>query len=816
MVRSLVLAVALVAICPLGTPADIDVAVPAGTPWDWLRALPQGLLFESSLSPPVSEDGRYARPALDRSLRWVGISNPLRILTWDIANHVTWTAYQPPASPVITGSISLYDYPPRMNEPLHWMSMAVLLRALLHPAQTSRLQCFAHLAVLGESAVPALRAARSEASLREDCQQLLDSIGDFTSIPVPPASKPRERMLLRVMQDELLEHHPFDPMQTFGRRIAWFGSQTGPLITRFAFVDHAFLRRNAVLLIADMEPWGARDVLLRLIEESPDPITRVRALHGLSRLGGRADAGTLVALLFSARPRYEKVALIEVLGSMKDPAVLPELARLLRQENDPEIALSVLHLLARVDSRSQVDVVGDIIDHIAHSFPGARWKVEGSPIAPDLKDPPGFRGSIVRQLLVLAQLRCGREVDSVEQAVERIVKIGRSSEADAVTLLGTSANESLRWVLPYVRYAYLEALGSMDESGGSVLHRVLEDQTVETELRVHALRSLPRDQRAPVAIKLLRDRSQAAALRAFAFQELVDERHPAYREHARQLPDQWLDPEAGSLSYEQQLCHWLAIDSLGNAGQLSVAECSRILESLEPRTPAEAGLQDEVRRRLRDLVDKAKDASVTDREVLTEIDLLLDRLIEAAIRTPVNPENRRGARSYIFDHLGRRTGSLRVRIDEELVIESLVADLVGGLPDSSPNNPSMSPTAELRQFSPRVPLAESVLRALGQIDTEESVGILEDLLKVPSFPHRPLAALALGCSTRRNAWMALVRALDDPDRWVRLAADQGLRKVTGQDFFGDILYGPIDERRELQSQYLKWLSVPNRPHDPDE
>jgi hypothetical protein len=160
------------------------VAVPAGSPLDWARAIPAlaPALPASSPPDPAAEERTAAssgRPALDP--RFSSSSELLRILTLDIASEIEWIQTRPAPGTVTHGG-GPARAAPGPGEPLYWVSLVALLRLLLHPSEVPRNELEVHLIELGPAVLPVLESARAEPYLADTCELVASRVA------VPPES----------------------------------------------------------------------------------------------------------------------------------------------------------------------------------------------------------------------------------------------------------------------------------------------------------------------------------------------------------------------------------------------------------------------------------------------------------------------------------------------------------------------------------------------------------------------------------------------------------------------------------------------------
>lgn len=104
-----------------------------------------------------------------------------------------------------------------------------------------------------------------------------------------------------------------------------------------------------------------------------------------------------------------------------------------------------------------------------------------------------------------------------------------------------------------------------------------------------------------------------------------------------------------------------------------------------------------------------------------------------------------------------------------------------------------------------MPLAEEIVLALGRTRDPEASEPLVALLRERKNPQRAWIALALGLCGARGAASELLPLLLDEDAFVRFAASEALRWLTGRELAVDWMYGPSDERFAAAEEYRRWF-----------
>jgi len=310
---------------------DLDVAVPPGSPLDWGRSFPALTPRAGGLFPRTEAggdedvpDGRTEAVPRRRRLdpRLSSSFGILRILTWDLAAHLAWIrrAQSAPRAPG-TGRSGALPPIPAVGEGLYWVTMAPLLRLMLHPHLVSRDETVAHLVEIGEPALGILEAASAEASLRSVCSDLRERIlPEASGNPrIPDSSGSREALLTRFFMEELCRAHPYDPEGDFGGRLFLFGEEAQAIVSRLVESEDAFLRRNAVTALGRYRSRSAAERLMQAATSSGDPVVVVRALSALARHRDAIDGRPLATALRSASDPVLRAAFAGAAGARRRP-----------------------------------------------------------------------------------------------------------------------------------------------------------------------------------------------------------------------------------------------------------------------------------------------------------------------------------------------------------------------------------------------------------------------------------------------------------------------------------------------------------------
>ncbi len=812
-VRSLVrragtLALTLIAAAASGPRPDLDVGIPPGPPVDWSRSFPaitpgDGPLFPTTPSGAPADPGRTrSEPARDElDVRLSSTFGMVRVLTWDIELHLTWL---PGALDLerITGSDPALALP-APGPSMYWISLAPLLRLMLHPRAVSRTGTVAHLVEIGEPVLGVLEAARSEKNLRDVTSEVAERV-DYEREHAPPAPEgatPRATMLKRWMQRELLSVHPYDPEAAFGRRLFLFGDELLPHVVGFASVPDPFLRRNAVAALGRYPTAAAQRALLSVAAGTPDDVCLARACAALGTTPAQLDAAPLLARLAENEDRFELVVLVGALGRMQARDAVPRLLELGIEalKDEPDVLQAVLIALAtipRPEQAAQVVAFAQLVEDRAEQNPRGWQPRTGKPSQePDSFDPDELTAQILTQLARLVRARLDPTDRSLGSWIASLIPL----EAPNVPVLARqyATSRTLAQVHPPARYLFLDTLARFGERGQAVLAVVAADNTCEPELRAYALARLGYDERAELALAILEDETSDVEMRIVAFDRLASDRHAKLEEHGRALLEECAEMEPGGGSPPLRHLYLAAVRVLGERELLGPADLQPLL--VHPGAPrhAHGELPARVRAMATDLVALAAGGEQKNR-LRDAVDALLDILIAARANPAVSEDSREGRRGYV---LGQLRGVKSHRGDPNYlrtVADAIASELLGF--------PVDSPDYRQGGFRPAVLLEEEILLALGRTGGPPAVALLGDFLAQGGGTYAGVACLALGLTGEESAARPLVRALLSDDPFARFCAYESLRHVTRRDHFADWIEGPLGERSAAAEKYFQWVN----------
>jgi HEAT repeat protein len=180
------------------------------------------------------------------------------------------------------------------------------------------------------------------------------------------------------------------------------------------------------------------------------------------------------------------------------------------------------------------------------------------------------------------------------------------------------------------------------------------------------------------------------------------------------------------------------------------------------------------------------------------IDEIVDLVVTRKLNKEIADGNRKEARDEVRNQLQGLQGHRADQVYQATVVRAVLTFLLGELPPAQLN---------LAEFEPVVLLEEEILLALGRTRTAEAVAALRRILvEHPDHPLRAEVCLALGMSGDMAAARDLAPRLLDSDPFVRFCAYEGVRHLTGQDFWADWMYGTLEERVNASQQYFRWCA----------
>lgn len=821
----------LAALLALPAP-DLDVEVPPGPALEWARAFPARTPRPEGLAPRSGARDEAPGGAADDAAQRSRSKAPgpreldrrtdsafalVRILTWDLAAHVRWVRVRPDRSAGPTsgraGTLAL----PEPGDALYWVTMAPLLRLLLHPAVVSREETLAHLVEIGEPTLAVLAAAETEASLKEPIARLrawIEPARDAASFPLT-GTTPRETMLLRFVQEELQGAHPHDPVGTFCGRLFLLGPEGEDLVARYTLHGNALLRRNATVALGRYRTPSAAERLVELAATTEDPVVFVRAAAALGPV--QVDVAPLVARLATTEDSLERVVLVGALGRLQATEAVELLVRLGGgYGEDTDLAMAVLTALARIAPRLRGDA-GAAADELAARIEqeaGTRPRDFTAPgpgpaYGADRSDPAEARGRILEALATLLRMRLAPHD---EERRWRVVELARRGRPDPGTdprtfVTRRFGQRPLAWLAPPVQPLFLTTLRLTGDVGVALLEQVARSPETDPLLRGIALTELPLELAWGIEAELMeatkegggnalvRDAASRDALRLRTLEAAGTLGHPDVVEMAEEILRECAALPAGAGRPEERALGVQALRVLEARGELGVADLLPLLVHPRAARHAHGGLPEELRLDVTELVERAADGAQV-REVRGRIDALIDGVIAAGAHADVVEATRRGTRKRILDLL---SGVDAHRTDATYlghVVDAVLQVLLGY------DFPRVN--TEQGMFAPPVPLEQEILLALGRRRSPQAAELLIQVLGNRRGRFRAVACLALGMTGQEAGAATLATYLLDEDPFVRLCAYEAIRHVTGEDVFVDWMYGKSSERFAAAEEYFRW------------
>jgi len=791
-------------------PVDLDVAVPPGSPLDWGRSFPAITPPRSSLYPttgaadeqdPSTTSSRSRSATVD--VRYSSSFGLVRILTWDLTGHLPWIGPQEALGP-ITGRRPFERDAPRFGDALYWVTLAPLLRLMLHPDVVSRAETVAHLVEIGAPSLAVLDAASIEKSLAVPAETLrrLIMAPDSTVERPPAVGSPRERMLAHFVLDELERDHPFDPEGSFGKRFFLFHEEVEPLLRRYADSAAGGLRRRAVAALGRYDTLTADEKLFDVAFLSDDPVTVIRALSALGRVRSNRSWKPLVERLEATEEPVLRVALIGVLGRAGAREALPTLLRsgehaLARL--DSEILMAVLTALTRIPPagrRDEIDAFAVQVQKAVSRLPG-KFVPPGkrSNHRPDRAEPPNARAEVLGQLALLVRIRLA---PADEQLVRELTGLPRMTPRALQQFPSQQRGESneMGRVFPPVQLLFLDALGRVGAAGEPLLNAVALSTRLEAPLRGHALGQLPWESRRKLAHAFTVDAEASPALRLQALEVLVFDRDTRVEAVCRVLLAECAELPAGTGTPATRYLHLRAVRELSERGALQTKDLLPLVHHVKAPRHAFDDLPFEIKDEVTALVAlAAQDAQKS--ELRARCDALLDIVIKHEMNPRIVADTRAKTRSLLLEQLA---GVKAHRSDPgylRAIGEAILTALLGY------GNPVLAP--QFAEFSPEILLEQEIVLALGRTRAPQAAEVLVQLLGNRRNTNRAVACLALGMTGQPSFARALASFLLDEDPFTRLCAYESLRRLTGKDVAIDWMYAPSEERFEGAEEYLKWF-----------
>jgi HEAT repeat protein len=791
---------------------DIDVDVPPGAPVDWARSFPAitpgaGPLFPTTppKPPPTEEQRTRVRdesPKLD--VRFSSSFNLTRILTHDIVVELGWIETRPNELPV-SGRSTLLPEPPQPGDPVYWVSLASLLRLLLHPSVAPRTEIEVHLIEIGTPTLPVLDSADSQGYLRKTCNRVREAVEPRRDrAPAPRVGSDEvESMLNRFVFDELRREHPYDPVGSFGERLFLFGEELEPYVAAYATNSNAYLRRSAVAALGRYRTESAMQALISIAATTTDPVSLVRSLASVGRVRLHMDVSPLMRRLEGTRDAIERTALIGALGRLEAREAIPLILQLGEEglaRTDSDLLFTVFTALARIRPGEHSAAVNEFaleMEKAARSRPmELKPKGGSSPVKADRPDGRTQRARVLSQLALV--VRTGLDPLDAELQTRVLELLNPADVGDPLQPSAEWLNTaSLSRVESPVRHAYLDLLERMDTAGRAPLVQIVEDPGLDAALRGYALSRLPWGERGPRVVQLL-DEGANALLRIHALQLADRDDHPALDRIATLELERCAALPSGLGSPEQRYLCLASLRALGSRGRLKAADVLPLLHHAASPREAFGDFPDRLRVRVEEAVrDAASSNKTTNRNAA-------EALLELVRSAGANPALEETSREALLSELTKALVSARAHKNDVVFLELAVKrmlELLLGYPQ-----PGWS--RELAEFRPEVLLEEEILLALGRTAEPEAVVALQQLLENRKSRLRAVTCLALGIAGDPSAASHLAPYLMDTDGFTRWCAYRSLSHLSGIELPIDWMYGQKEARYQAAQEMWKRLMEP--------
>jgi HEAT repeat protein len=800
--------------------ACLDVGVPPGLPFEWEQP---GREPTQSLHVPKAkvEEGDPKATRIRRSgpltesrpriyTERTTAMGYARVTTVDILTHFQWaegpqtdlveTPTGRTATGVAAGPETLPAYPPKITLDVYWVSMAIYLRALLHPNQISDAESIERLVEMGFPAMCVLHdvglrpiskntntyvqnMALAKQRLKRWQGALRKRVG-----PLPP-KKPRaiqapsdaeRNMLLRVAADDLAAGYASALDPNFAGRVLSLPIEEGaPLLLAYATPNaHTLLRRNAASLLGGYRGPEVRATLERLVASSNDDVTQLRAYAALGRQGS-AEARKLALARAKSVPA---IVAVHTLGILRAPEGSKLALKLLRKGSSDELMVAFRALGRMGDDGKKVrSALKSKVKKLRKLDPKKLWELAA--FRADVPDTVQMRRDTLVQLGWIAMARLG-DADA-KKKVFAVIDADPAAPGGNRPFAGRNplaARETFGAFLVPTLSFLVESLEHMGAEGEAALRRVVADRICDTGLRLAAWRALDRCRAdtAELAKAMLDDGKvavRADALRRHAIADPDDA-----RTRAKTLLQRGLSDNAQELI--------AAADLFGDAAG----------------SAKDAGSEAQVLRRGVFLHAAPNRASKKLCSVPTTKVLVFGEPKGGWIEAEYTPRGKEKLRGWIQSNM--------VRVDPSAASpDTLLAKVLAKVPPvaelaKAPKTPtpgmSGNPTLVIQH-----PLGEALAKALAGFDSEVSREALANYLtKEDQAPQaRAAAAAALASSRDKSSREALLKALGAKDGWVRYAAFRALRHQGAKlESFCDWVYGEVSTRQAAIEKLKAWAA----------
>ena len=117
---------------------------------------------------------------------------------------------------------------------------------------------------------------------------------------------------------------------------------------------------------------------------------------------------------------------------------------------------------------------------------------------------------------------------------------------------------------------------------------------------------------------------------------------------------------------------------------------------------------------------------------------------------------------------------------------------------------------ETIQFRSPTIFVEDWVVSVGMLNHPRARGVLRGVCKTPGMRGRAEALIMLASKKDPEDLPIWVKALEDPDPWIRFMAYRALKYILGKDAPCDWIYGAEQERQASVEQYRTWAEERKR------
>lgn len=799
--------------------ACLDVGVPPGLPFEWEQPgreptqslhIPEAKVEEGD---PKATRIRRAGPVTESRPRIyterTTAMGYARVTTVDILTHFQWAEgpqtdlVETPTGRTATGAAAgpetLPAYPPKITLDVYWVSMAIYLRALLHPNQISDAESIERLVEMGFPAMcvlhdlglrPISKNTNSYVQNMGLAKQRLERWqGELRKRvgPLPP-QKPRavqapsdaeRNMLLRVAADDLAGGYASALDPNFAGRVLSLPVEEGaPLLLAYATPNaHALLRRNAASLLGGYRGPEVRATLERLVASSKDEVTQLRAYAALGRQGSAEARKLALARAKSVPP----IVAVHTLGILRAPEGTKLALKLLRKGSSDELMVA-FRALGRMgdDGKKVKKALASKVKKLRKLDPKKLFELAA--FRADVPDTVQTRRDTLIQLGWIALARLGDA--EAKKAVFAVLEAPRPAPGGNRPFAGRNplaAYETFgAFTVPSLSFL-VESLEHLGAEGEAALRRVVADRICDTGLRLAAWRALDRCRAdtAELAKSLLDDGKVAVRADALRRHALADPEDA--RKRAKTLLQRGLSDNAQELIAAAELFGEATGEGQDPGSEAQVLRRGVFLHAAPNRA-------------------SKKLCSVPTTKVL-----VFGEPKAGWIEAEYTPRGGKKLRGWIQSKM--------VQIDATSTApDTLLAQLLGKVPPvaepaKAPNAPtgmSGNPTLVIQH-----PLGEAIAKALSRYRSEVARDALAAYLAQEDQAPQARAAAAAALASRKDkeSRAALLKALEAKEGWVRYAAFRALRHQGARlETFCDWVYGEEPARAAALEKLKAWAA----------